>query len=266
MHTGIFRMRWGSLWLVAAIVTAIGCLSGEYDSALASDRRVALVIGNAAYDHLPQLDNTVHDANLVREALNKIGFEVYFGANLKRIETEDVLKRFYRASDKASISLVYYAGHGLQLGGDNYIVPVDAALASAYDVELQTINLSDIYQYLRIHTSAQLVFLDACRSNPARGQQFWVAATLKSTEQSEGLARPLPSVGSLIAFSTEPGKVAFDGRGPNSPYTSALVRHLSTPNQEIRETLTRVRRDVIAATDGLQVPWENSSSSKTSTW
>jgi Caspase domain len=147
----------------------------------------------------------------------------------------------------------------LQLAGNNYLVPIDANLTSVSDIRLQAMNVDDIFQHLRLHTSAQLIFLDACRSNPATGQKYWVVDALKTADQDRGLARSVPSVGSLIAYATEPGKVAFDGSGPNSPYTSALIHHVNTPNQEIREMLTRVRRDVIAATGGRQVPWETSS-------
>jgi TPR repeat protein len=246
------------LRLMARLI-AVALLLQSANVALALDRRIAFVLGNADYETAPRLDNSVRDAKAVRDALSRIGFEIYFGANLKRIETEELLKRFYRAADGASVSLFYYAGHGLQLAGSNYVVPIDANLTAVSDIQLQAMNVDDIFQYLRLHTSAQLIFLDACRTNPAAGQKYWVVDSLRTADQDQGLARSAPSVGSLIAYATEPGKVAFDGNGPNSPYTSALVHHVSTPNQEIREMLTRVRRDVMAATDGRQVPWETSS-------
>lgn len=246
-------------WRLLPKLIAVALLLQPANFALALDRRIALVLGNADYQTAPKLDNSVNDAKAVRDALSRIGFEIYFGANLKRVETEELLKRFYRAADGASISLFYYAGHGLQLAGSNYLVPTDANLTAVSDIQLQAMNVDDIFQYLRLHTSTQLIFLDACRSNPAAGRKYWVVDSLRTADQDQGLARSAPSVGSLIAYATEPGKVAFDGSGPNSPYTSALVHHVSTPNQEIREMLTRVRRDVIAATDGHQVPWETSS-------
>ncbi|HLJ71503.1 MAG TPA: caspase family protein [Roseiarcus sp.] len=227
--------------------------------AFAAGRRVALVIGQAAYESLPRLENTTNDAEAVKGAMQKAGFEVYFGVDLKRVPFEDLLKRFYRAADGAEIALLYYSGHGVQVGGANYIVPVDAQLATAYDIELQTINVDDIFEYLNAHTSAQLIFLDACRTNPFRIQKYWIADTLKPIGQTTGLARSAANIGTLIAFSTEPGKIAYDGTGPTSPYTTAFVRHIATPNQEIRQALTQIRRDVIAATGGRQVPWENSS-------
>jgi uncharacterized caspase-like protein len=250
--------KWIRLRLLA-ILFALALLTLPSNHALALDRRIALVLGNADYKTAPRLDNSVNDASAVRDALSRIGFEIYFGTNLKRVETEELLKRFYRAADGATVSLFYYAGHGLQLAGSNYLVPIDANLVAVSDIQLQAMNVDDIFEYLRLHTSAQLIFLDACRSNPAAGRKYWVVDSLKTVDQDQGLARSAPSVGSLIAYATEPGKVAFDGAGPNSPYTSAFVHHVGTPNQEIREMLTRVRRDVIAATDGRQVPWETSS-------
>ncbi len=245
--------------LAAQLVFAFGLLLLPSSHALAVDRRIALVIGNADYENAPHLDNSASDARAVRDALSRIGFEIYFGTDLKRVETEELLKRFYRAADGATVALFYYAGHGLQLAGNNYLVPIDANLTAISDIQLQAMNVDDVFEYLRLHTSAQLIFLDACRSNPAAGRKYWVVDSLRTADQDQGLARSTPTIGSLIAYATEPGKVAFDGSGPNSPYTSAFVHHVGTPNQEIREMLTRVRRDVIAATDGRQVPWETSS-------
>ncbi len=147
----------------------------------------------------------------------------------------------------------------MQVGGDNYVVPIDAKLSTAYDIELQTLNVDDIFQYLSAHSAAQLIFLDACRTNPFQTQKFWIADTLKTVGASEGLARVANALGSLIAFSTTPGKVAYDGVGGLSPYTTAFIHHITVPNQEIRQALTKVRRDVIEATGGRQIPWENSS-------
>ncbi len=249
----------GTLARAFLALTLFVVVSAFSAPAFASGKRVALVIGQAAYESLPRLENTTNDAEAVRGAMQNAGFEVYFGVDLKRVPFEELLKRFYRAADGAEIALVYYSGHGVQVGGANYIVPVDAQLSTAYDIELQTLNVDDIFEYLNAHTSAQLIFLDACRTNPFHIQKYWIADTLKPIGQTTGLARSAANIGTLIAFSTEPGKIAYDGTGPTSPYTTAFVRHIATPNQEIRQALTQIRRDVIAATGGKQVPWENSS-------
>src|SRR6185437_807765 len=173
-------------------------------------------------------------------------------------QIEELLRKFFRDVDKADVATIYYSGHGVQVAGDNFIVPVDAKLATPYDIEQQTFKVGDIFNYLTQHSRAQVIFLDACRNNPFKTDRFWIGDTLKTTEDKAGLARVNYGVGSLIAFSTEPGAVAYDGSGALSPYTTALVRHITAPNEEIRRALTLVRREVISATDGLQVPWENS--------
>ena len=140
----------------------------------------------------------------------------------------------------------------MQVAGDNFIVPVDAKLATPYDIEQQTFKVGDIFNYLAAHSRAQLIFLDACRNNPFKTDRYWIGDTLKTADAKAGLARADYGVGSLIAFSTEPGEVAYDGKASLSPYTTALVRHITAPNEEIRRALTLVRREVLAATDGLQ--------------
>jgi TPR repeat protein len=238
--------------LAAAALIFLSC------PALASSRRVALIIGNADYLSLPKLKNSVNDATKVRDTLRDAGFETFYGVNLTHLEIEELLRKFFRDVDKADIATIYYSGHGVQVAGDNFIVPVDAKLATPYDIEQQTFKVGDIFNYLTQHSQAQVIFLDACRNNPFRTDRFWIGDTLKSADAKEGLARVNYGVGSLIAFSTEPGAVAYDGSGALSPYTTALVRYITAPNEEIRRALTLVRRQVIAATDGLQVPWENS--------
>ena len=240
------------IFTILALAAAL-CTS----SAAQASRRVALVIGNAAYTDLPALTNSVNDSAAVRDTLRDAGFETFYGANLTRLQIEDLLRKFFRDVDDADIATIYYSGHGVQVAGDNFMVPVDAKLASPYDIEQQTFKIADIFHYLAAHSRAQVIFLDACRNNPFKTDRFWIGDTLKSAEKT-GLARTALGVGSLIAFSTEPGAVAYDGNGTLSPYTTALIRHITAPNQEIRHALTLVRREVIAATDGLQVPWENS--------
>jgi TPR repeat protein len=226
--------------------------------AAAVSRRVALIIGNADYGSLPRLKNSVNDATKVRDTLRDAGFETFYGVNLTHLEIEDLLRRFFRDVDKADVATIYYSGHGVQVAGDNFIVPVDAKLSTPYDIEQQTFKVGDIFNYLTAHSRAQVIFLDACRNNPFKTDRFWIGDTLKAADAKAGLARVNYGVGSLIAFSTEPGAVAYDGSGALSPYTTALVRHITAPNEEIRRALTLVRREVISATEGLQVPWENS--------
>ncbi|MBL8587940.1 MAG: caspase family protein, partial [Methylobacteriaceae bacterium] len=257
------------LWLAGVASAALIAWGGSATAA----SRVALVIGNATYNTLPSLKNAGNDSKAVTDVLSATGFEIYSGANLTRLQFDEVVRRFFRAANGADVALVYYSGHGVQVAGRNFLVPVDATLSTPYDIEQQTIDVGEIHAYLTQHAKAQLIFLDACRDNPFKIDRFWIADSLKTVAQTRGLARvqdsaalsavgaaPVTrSIGSLLAFSTEPGNVALDGTGELSPYTSAFVRHAPTANLEIRQVLTQVRRDVIASTNGAQVPWENSS-------
>lgn len=224
-----------------------------------SGRRVALVIGNSVYKTLPSLPNPANDVEEVSNTLRAAGFDVTMGVNVDRIALEDTVRRFLRSTGNAEAGLIYYSGHGIQVGGQNFIVPVDATLETPYDVETQTMPLDLILNHLKQNSRVQLIFLDACRNNPFNAQKFWMAEKLEPVGATRGLARIDSDLGSLIAFSTEPGQVALDGEGALSPYSESFIKRASEPNKEIRQVLTDVRRDVIAMTNGKQVPWENSS-------
>jgi TPR repeat protein len=225
----------------------------------AMERRVALVIGNSHYDTLPALANPANDVREVARVLREAGFDVTLGLDTSGVKLEAAVRSFLRSADGAHAGLIYYSGHGVQVGGQNFIVPVDASLETAYDIETQTMPLDLIVGHLRERTRIQLVFLDACRNNPLKSNSFWMAEKLEPVGATRGLARIDSNLGSLIAFSTAPGDVAADGAGLLSPYTQFFVEHAVAPNKEIRQVLTEVRRDVINATRGAQVPWENSS-------
>ncbi len=255
------RLAVPALMIVAAI--SLPAMAAE-----PRQKRVALVIGNAQYGSLPKLKNPANDMREVANTLRAAQFEVFEGQDLTRIDFEELLKSFLRSVENADVSLVYYSGHGIQIAGKNYLVPVDARLATPYDVEIESVNVDNIYGYLRENSKMQLIFLDACRDNPFRAEQYWIADRLEKAPKIAGLAAPTnlgtPSrrgigMGSLFAFSTEPDKVAYDGTGELSHYTQAFVKRALIPNTEVRQMLTQVRRDVITSTDGRQVPWENSS-------
>mgnify|MGYP002401467533 CR=1 FL=1 len=238
------------------LALAAGVLSPP---AQADTRRVALVIGNARYDTLPALKNPANEVEEVTTTLRRAGFDVIAGVDQDRLALEESIKRFFRSLNGADVGLFYYSGHAVQLSGRNYVVPTDATLSTAYDVEIQTVDLEAILDQMRRTAKTQIVFLDACRNNPFRAERYWVAEKLQPVEQRQGLADIRPGIGTLISFSTEPGNVSYDGEGPLSPFTRAFTSRALTPNQEIRSLLTDVRRDVIKATGGRQVPWENSS-------
>lgn len=225
----------------------------------AADRRVALVIGNGAYAHAPALPNPPNDAAAVAAALQRIGFEVLSGRDLDKEQTVDLLRRFERSLKDASVGLVFYAGHGLQVDGRNYLIPIDAQLESEADLQFDAVPLDVVLGQLERAVPVQVVFLDACRDNPLARTLARSMGRTRSSALGQGLAPARASVGALIAYATQPDNVALDGDGAHSPFTAALLRHLDTPGLEIRQMLTRVRKSVLEETDGRQVPWDHSS-------
>ncbi|RUW63831.1 caspase family protein [Mesorhizobium sp. M7A.F.Ca.US.008.03.1.1] len=226
--------------------------------AASADRRVALVIGNSQYREIPALKNPDKDAEDVSRTFRLAGFEVFVAKDLTKLQFEAQFRNYLAAADGADLSVVYYSGHGFQIGGENFLIPVDASLKDAADIEVQAVKLDDVLQQLRAKSKIQVIILDACRNNPFPRKDYWLRDQL-ITAGNTGLAQVKSSLNTLIAFATEPGAVAYDGAGDLSPFSSAFSRRALAPNQEIRTVMAAVRRDVVKATDGKQVPWENSS-------
>ncbi len=224
----------------------------------AAAERIALVIGNSAYEHVPELTNPKNDAADIAARLKSIGFEVIEGRDLTLIELRRTVRDFINALSDAKLGLFYYAGHGLQVNGKNYLAPVDARLETYDDLDFEAFPIEMILAAMERKTKTNLVFLDACRNSPLARNLARSMGT-RSTDVGRGLARISSGVGTLISFSTQPGNIALDGVGRNSPFTSALVKHIGTPGEDVTVTLRRVRRDVISETNGKQVPWSNSS-------
>ncbi|WP_322418139.1 caspase family protein [Mesorhizobium huakuii] len=223
-----------------------------------ADRRVALVIGNSEYREIPALKNPDKDAADVSNTFRLAGFDVFVAKDLTKIEFEKQFRNYLAAADGADLAIVYYSGHGFQIGGENFLIPVDASLKNAADIEVQAVKLDDVLQQLRAKSKIQVIILDACRNNPFPRKDYWLRDQL-ITAGDTGLAQVKSSLNTLIAFATEPGAVAYDGSGDLSPFSSAFSRRALAPNQEIRSVMAAVRRDVVEATAGKQVPWENSS-------
>jgi uncharacterized caspase-like protein len=240
-----------SNWLIAAralgLISAIICAS---PSAWA-ENRVALVIGNGEYKSLPQLANPPNDARDVADALKSLGFKVSLGVDADQTQMQSLVASFAKSAETADVSLFYYGGHGLQVSAHNYLIPVDAQLRTPDDIDKRTIRFDDVLDSQAKGTGIHLVFLDACRNNPIKNSSVAL--------QSAGLARVGNAAGFLIAFATQPDNVAFDGAGRNSPFAQSLLGHMAAPGTDISSLMIAVRRDVIALTGGLQVPWENSS-------
>ncbi len=239
---------------LVALTTAMA-LSG---AAQAQDR-VALVIGNGKYVSANALPNAVNDARVMARALREIGFVVVDGFDLVRDSMERQIREFLRRSESARVVLIFYAGHGLQVDGRNYLLPVNARLQTASDLGFETVGLDNILESLDGASRTNIIILDACRNNPFAQVLSARSGGARSVTALSGLAGYSNlGTGTLIAFSTAPGAVALDGSGSNSPFTRALARHVRTPGLEVRQMLTRVRADVAAETEGRQIPWDNS--------
>lgn len=217
------------------------------------EKRIALVIGNSAYENVSRLPNPANDAKAMSQFLNSAGFEVIAANDLNQDEMVQVLQDFSaKIAERGSnsVAFVYYAGHGVQIAGDNYLIPVDAKINSEADVPNEAVRLVDVMATLQaVPSRMRVVVLDACRNNPF--------SNLKDT--GRGLAMVDAPNGSIVGYSTAPGTEALDGNGANSPYTSAFLRVGREKNLPIEQMFKKVRLAVNDATDGQQTPWESSS-------
>ena len=244
--------------LVLAVGLAWTLLFGPALPLQAADK-VALVIGNSAYQQVARLANPVNDSGDVAAALRKLGFDVVEGRDLDKRAFEDRVRQFGRKLDGAKIALFFYAGHGLQVGGKNYLLPTDSRLERPGDLNFEALDLTFVLGLMEGEKRVNLVFLDACRDNPLARSLARTLGT-RSATVGPGLATVQSAIGTMIAYATQPDNVALDGEGTrNSPFTTALLKHIATPNLEIRSMMTRVRADVLAATREKQVPWDHSS-------
>lgn len=216
--------------------------------------RVALVIGNGAYSAgLPPLPNPANDARDIGAALAALGFDVTLAVDAPKAEMEEKLAAFAKAARRSDVALAFYAGHGLQHQGVNYLAPVDAKIEDETDLRRRFLKVQDLIEELQNARGARILLLDACRDSDAVRQ---LAAALPKS-RAAGVRRGLAgekAEGILIAFATQSDRTAADGAGRNSPFTEALLKHLPTPGQEIRTMFTRVRSEVLRATGGTQRP------------
>ena len=225
----------------------------------AADKRVALVVGNSAYVHAAVLPNPVNDAGDMAKALTEVGFEVILGLDLGKQALDAKVRDFARALDKADVALFFYAGHGLQASGKNYLMPVDARLQGERDLDFEAVSVDFVLKQMELEREGKtnVVFLDACRDNPLARNLARTMGT-RSAAIGQGLAQVQTGVGTFIAYSTQPGNVALDGQGRNSPFTAALTKGLKDPGRNLTSVMIEVRKDVLAVTGGKQVPWDHS--------
>jgi len=241
--------RKGPLFCVLALAMALFATAAE------ADRRVALVIGNAAYKNASTLSNTINDANAIAALFRSVGFEVVSSrTDLGVLEFKRAVRDFLITAETADIAVVYYAGHGIEVNGANYLIPVDAKLARDYDVEDEAVALDRIIWALQPVRRLRLILLDACRDNPfvARLQR---SVSVRGAPKN-GLAKIDDVItDTLVAYAAKEGSVSYDGAGTNSPFASALLRHLAEPGLDVRIALGRVRDDVLRTTAGRQEPF-----------
>ena len=236
------------------VVLAIGIVFLSALSA-AAEKRVALVIGNGAYDPLPALPNPANDARDVTALLRTLGFEVLEGIDLDRSRFVTLTAKFLDVAGGADAALVYYAGHGIQYEEDNYLLPVDASVTSAYGLKSEAVSLKGLLGELEGLAKVNLVFLDACRDNPLAEKLAATSPTRSGRSLGRGLARVDPSsADTLIAFAAAPGQVASDGADRNSPFASAFLRHVAGSRDEISILFKQIARDVLDATGNEQHP------------
>jgi len=242
----------GSLAIATVLWTCISTVSF-------AGSRNALVIGNNGYKHARALVNPKNDATAMAAALEAVGFDVVLRVDADLKTSKAALREFIDKLPKErtpdAVALVYFAGHGVQINGENYLVPVDATMARDYEVPDETIAMNSIMRGLETASAGlNLLILDSCRNNPF--SRSWRGTR---SADSGGLAIPKDAPqGMFIAFSTSPGDVAEDGEGENSPYTEALLKHLPTPEKSFEQVFKLVGRDVSKATSGDQQPWFNS--------
>jgi uncharacterized caspase-like protein len=225
----------------------------------AADKRVALIVGNSAYVNSAALPNPVNDAGDMAKALTEVGFEVVMGLDLDKRAFDGKVRDFARALDKADVAVFFYAGHGLQVSGRNYLIPVDARLQGERDLDFEAVGVDFVLKQMELERDGKtnVVFLDACRDNPL-GRNLARSMGTRSASIGQGLAQVQTGVGTFISYSTQPGNVALDGAGRNSPFTAALVKGVRQPDRNLTSVMIGVRNDVLTATGGKQVPWDHS--------
>ena len=219
---------------------------------VSSEKRLALVIGNGAYENISTLNNPANDARLMGETLGSLGFETMVYTDLSQNEMISKIREFgNKLAEQKAVGLFFYAGHGLQVNGENYLVPVTANITKQQDVELECVNLKRVLGEMEYaQNDLNIIILDACRNNPF--------ASVRAINNG-GLAAVNAPRGTFIAFATSPGNVASDGSGSNGLYTEQLAQEITQPGTKIEDVFKKVRSRVYEISQQQQIPWENSS-------
>jgi uncharacterized caspase-like protein len=241
-----------NLLRVLAVLASIFVIFSSSISHAFADKRVALIIGNGAYENAPHLPNPSHDAQDVADALKRSGFETILGVDLNKAAMDAAAIRFARAAREADVAMFYYSGHAMQYGGVNYLAPVDARLTDEADLRLLE-RLDDIVTDLQRAKNLRILVLDACRDNPLAEDLKRSIGMTRAMSVQRGLAKIDNPEGLIIAYATQAGRTAEDGSGRNSPYTSAFLKHIETPD-EIGTVFRKISADVYTQTKQTQLP------------
>jgi len=218
-------------------------------SILIAQSKIALIIGNSAYQQVP-LKNPVNDAYDLSNTLKSLGFYVIKETNLNRKSMEIAISSFTDKIKPGDVALFYFSGHGTQVNGLNYLIPVNESISNEVDVKYHCVDAGYVLDNMeQAGAGINIIILDACRNNPFSGHR----------SASRGFAFMSAPAGSIIAYSTSPGKVALDGDGRNSPFTSNFIEKIRIPGLKIEEVFKEVRKDVASETNRRQIPWESSS-------
>lgn len=271
-------MRSSTLFLSACMAVLLLPFAAIFDAADADkQRRLALVIGNSGYKHVAELTNPVNDANDIAEKLRHLSFDVMLGTDMTREQMQEAFETFSEQLRPGDVGLFFYAGHGISLSGENFLIPIDMPGAIEVENEEKTrealdshlVNISSMIDPLQ-KAKLGMVFLDACRNTPSQEElglqivaQDGATRKVRSLAFHRGLtklnvASSSGASGIFRAYATQPNNVSDDGGGRNSPFTKALLKHLGTPGVDVHQMMVKVRRDVVADTSGRQIPWEES--------
>lgn len=242
--------------LVACLGLVLALAGVSWSGPAAAGAPVALVVGNGAYVEAAPLANPPNDARAVAAALGRLGFEVIEGYDLDKRGLEAALRRFGERVPNADIAFAFFAGHGLQVAGKNYLVPVDAKLVREQDLRYEAVPMDTLLEEMQGARKVRIMVLDACRNNPFGDRMARSMGAGRSAAVGRGLARVEGlSVDTLVAYATAADDIAMDGNDSNSPFTTALLQHMETPGLDVRLLFGRVRDSVISQTNGKQQPF-----------
>ncbi len=270
VHTGQKR-NYICLKLVISISFFIVIASTSTALLAESDSRFALVIGNSQYKYASKLKNPKNDSIDMAKTLNGLYFDTTLILNANKTTIKKSISRLLSKLKKnGGVGLFYYAGHGVQFEGSNYLLPIETKVGTEIEIMKQSVNITSLLNGMRkIDSATNIIILDACRDNPFKNTAR-LGTRSASSNKSRSLVRIIPSLNSglskldapsntIIAYATAPGKVALDGRGRNSPYTAKLIESMQRPGLTIGEVFRQVRSSVVKQTNGQQIPWESSS-------